>query len=343
MRSCLLVTFALVVLAAGAGRGQAPQYVKVGEIPIGGAGRFDYLTVDSAGKRLYVSHGTEVVVIDTAANKVIGRIADTPGVHGMAVVPGLDRVFVTAGGENKVAVVDAKTLTTIMKVDTGANPDAIAYDPGKKEIWAWNHTGHSATAIDAATGKVNATVPLSGTAETGGVDGGRAFVNIEDKDSIDVIDTAAYKVVANWPVAPAEGPTGMAVDASMHRILVGGGPELVMMDSASGKVVAHVPICRGTDATAYDPSTKLVFVSCSEGKVTIAHVDGPNALTVVQTLDTSRGSRTTTVDPATHKIYLAAVEYAAPDPNAPAPAPGQRGARPTAIPDSFKVIVFGPK
>jgi len=331
----------ILAIATASVAGQ-DKYAKVAEIPIGGAGGFDYLTVDSDAKRLYLAHSTEVVVVDTEKNAVVGRIADTPGVHGVAAVGSMGRVFTTNGRENKVGIVDAKTLATTAKVDTGQNPDAISYDPARKEIWSWNHTGHSATAIDAATGKVNATVPLSGVAETGGIDGGRAFVNIEDKDAMDVIDTAKYEVVAHWPVAPAESPTGMAVDTTRHRIFVGGGPNLVMMDSASGKVVAHVPICTGTDGTAYDPSAKLVFVSCSDGKMTIARADGPDTLSVVQTLETARGARTVAVDPATHRVYVAAVSYAAPDPNAPPPAAGQRPARPDPIPDSLKVLVFGP-
>lgn len=340
MRNRVQFTLAIVACAAAAVAGQG-QYAKVAEIPVGGPGGFDYLTVDSAAKRLYVSHNPEVVVIDTANNTVVGRIADTPGVHGIAVGPD-GKLYTSNGREDKVSVVDARTLQTLAKIDTGRNPDAITYDPAKKEVYAWNHTGKSASVIDTATGKVTATIPLAGVAETGGVDGDRAFVNIEDKDSIDVIDTGRHEVIAHWPVAPAEGPTGMAVDAASHRLFVGGGPALVMIDDTNGKVVAHVPICTGTDATGYDPSTKLVFVSCSDGKVTIAHVDGPDKLTVVQTLATSRGSRTIAVDPETHRLYLAAVSYQPVDPNAPPPAAGQRAARPTAIPDSFKVIVFGP-
>ena len=333
--------FGILALATASVAGQ-DKYSKVAEIPIGGAGGFDYLTVDSDAQRLYLAHGTEVVVVDTEKNAVVGRIADTPGVHGVAVVNSMGRVFTTNGRENKVGFVDAKTLETTSKVETGQNPDAINYDPARKEIWSWNHTGHSATAIDAATGKVNATVPLAGVAESGGIDGGRAFVNIEDKDAIDVIDTAKHEVVAHWPVAPAEGPTGMAVDTTRHRIFVGGGPNLVMMDSANGKVVAHVPICTGTDGTAYDPSTKLVFVSCSDGKMTIARADTPDTLTIVQTLETARGARTVAVDPATHRVYVAAVSYAPPDPKAAPPSAGQRPARPAPIPDSLKVLVFGP-
>jgi DNA-binding beta-propeller fold protein YncE len=349
LRFVVILGLAAAAMAASSLGGvlAADLYTKVGEIQIGGPlpPRWDYLTIDSAAKRLYVSHGTEVVVIDTASNTVVGRIADTPGVHGMAIVPALGRGFTTNGGENKVSIVDLKTLQTLSKVDTGANPDAIVYEPTQKEIYALNHTGHSVTAFEAATGKVTATIPLAGTAETGQADPalGRVFVNIEDKDSIDVIDVAKHTVVANWPVAPAESPTGMAIDTASHRILVGGGKFLVMIDGTNGKVVANVPICAGTDATFFDPGPKLVFVSCSDGHVTIAHMDSPDKLTVVQTLETSPRSRTMALDPDTHKIYLAAVKLLPPDPNAPAPAPGQRGRGPAAVPDSFHVLVFGPR
>jgi DNA-binding beta-propeller fold protein YncE len=320
------------------------QYTKAGEIQIGGPGSWDYLTVDSAGKRLYVSHGTEVVVVDLTNNSIVGRIADTPGIHGAAIASDLGRAFTSNGRENKVSIVDLKTLQTLEKVDTGANPDAILYEPKQKEVYAFNHTGHSATVIDAASGKVKATIPLAGTAETGQADAdlGRVFVNIEDKDSIDVIDQARHEVVANWPVAPASSPTGMAIDPKAHRLFVGGGKALVMIDDTSGKVVANVPICAGTDATSFDPATNLVFASCSDGHVTIAHVDSPSTLTVVQTLDTLPRSRTMALDPATHKIYLGAVKLPPPDPNnpPPPPAPGQRGRGPAPIPDSFHVLVF---
>jgi DNA-binding beta-propeller fold protein YncE len=342
--SIAIATGALVIAADVLGAADS-KYSKVGEVQIGGAPGWDYLTADGPGKRLYVSHTTEVVVIDTATNTVVGRIADTPGVHGIAIVPELGRGFTTNGREDKVSIVDLKTLQTVSKVDTGKNPDAITYDPKQKEIYAWNHTGHSATVFEAATGKVTATIPLAGTAETGASDPGlgRVFVNIEDKDSIDVIDAAKHAVIAHWPVAPAEEPTGMAIDPATHRLFVGGGKFLVMIDDTNGKVVANVPICTGTDATVYDAATKLVFVSCSDGHVTIAHVDSPSAMTVVQTLATSPRSRTLALDPVTHNIYLAAVKLPAPDPNAAAPAQGQRGRGPSAIPDSFHVLVFGPQ
>ena len=258
----VLCALALIPLAGSA---QAPgNYAAAGDVHIGGVARFDYLTVDSPAKRLYVSHGTEVVVIDTAALTVVGRIADTPGVHGIALAPN-GRAFVTNGGENKVSVVDVKTLQTIMKVDTGANPDAIVYEPSNKEIYALNHTGKSVTVIDSASGKVTATIPLSGVAESGAADPGlgRVYVNIEDQNAVDVIDVKTHTVIAHWPVAPAAEPTGMAIDTVRHRLFVGGGPNQVMIDGTSGKVVAQVPICDGTDATVFDAGTSTSMSSPS--------------------------------------------------------------------------------
>ncbi len=345
MRSRLIPLVVLTLAVLNGGLSAQGQYGKVGEIPIGGAGSWDYLAVDSTAKRLYVSHGTEVVVIDTGTDQVVGRITDTPGVHGIAIVPEIGRAFTTNGRENTVSVVDTKTLQTLSKVETGANPDAIVYEPKQKEIYALNHTGHSATAFEAATGKVTATIPLAGTAETGQADSalGRVFVNIEDKDSVDVIDITKHEVVANWPVAPASSPTGMAIDPASHRLFVGGGKALVMLDDNTGKVVANVPICNGTDATFFDPGPRLVFVSCSDGHVTIAHMDSPEKLSVVQTLETAPRSRTMALDPSTHRIYLSAVKLPPPDPNAPAPASGQRGRGPAPVADSFHVLVFAPK
>jgi len=322
--------FLIAALLSGGGGYLAAQgpYVPAGDIQIGGPGpaQWDYALADGAG-RLYVSHSSEVVVIDTATEKIVGRIADTPGVHGIAV--GAGKVFTSNGRENKVSVVDPRTLSTLNKIDSGgANPDAITFDAKRNEVWVFNHTGMSASQINASTGAVVATIPLTGTAETGQSDGaGKVFVNIEDKDQVDVIDVAAKKVSASWSVAPGSGPTGMALDNATHRLFVGAGKYMVMMDAASGKVLASVPLCAGTDATWFDAATKLAFSSCRDGKLTIARVAG-DSMTVVQTLDTAVGSRTMTLDPTTHKLYLAAAK-----PNAS----GARGNDP----NSFHVLVFG--
>jgi DNA-binding beta-propeller fold protein YncE len=338
MRSKLVFLAGIVSLAGGFVAAQG-MYAQTGDVPIGGPlpAQWDNLNVDSAGKRLYVSHGnTEVVVIDTATEKVVGRIAETPGVHGIAI--GSGRVFTSNGRENKVSVVDSKTLQTLSKIDSGgADPDAILYEPTKQQVWVFNHTGHSAAQIDAATGKVLATIPVSGDAETGQADAaaGRVFVNIEDKDAVDVIDVAAKKVVSSWSVAPGSGPTGMAIDSATHRLFIGTTKFLVMMDSTNGKVVATAPICIGTDSTWFDPGKKLAFASCRDGKVTVVHVDAPDKLTVVQTIETSQGSATMALDAGTHKLYVAAAKTLAVDPST--------GRSRGKDPNTFHVLVFGSK
>lgn len=330
--ACLI---ALTLVTTASVRGA--EYHLLKEIPVGGDGGWDYLSVDESARRLYVSHATKVVVINLDKHTVVGEITNTPGVHGLAVASDLGRGFVSCGREDKAAIVDLKTLQTISKVETGKNPDGMLYDPSRQEVYMFNHTGESATVIDAKAGKVIATIPLGGKLEFGAVDtmAGRVFVNLEDKSEVVAIDTKTHKEVNRWPIAPGEEPTGMAFDAKNHRLFLGcGGNKLmVMLDSTSGKVVASVPIGDGVDANSFDPATQLAFASCSDGTVTIAHEDAPDKLTVVQTLKTARGARTMTIDPKTHRIYLGAAEYEA------APSAGQR--RPKMVAGSFKILVFG--
>jgi len=313
----------------------AEPYHLLKEIPVGGDGGWDYLTVDSAAQRLYVSHGTKVVVVDIAKDVVAGEITNTPGVHGAAVAPELNRGLVTCGRENKAALFDLKTLQILSKVDTGANPDGMLYEPGKKEFYTFNGRGSSATVIDAQSEKVVATIPLGGKPEFAAFDvkAGRVFNNLEDKSELVAIDTTKHEVVNRWPIAPGEEASGMAYDGKNHRLFLGCGNKLmVMVDSESGKVVANVPIGDGVDANAFDPGTQLAFASCGDGTVTIAHEDAPDKLTVVQTLKTEKGARTMTIDPATHKIYLASAKF-------DAPAEGQR--RGKMVAGSFKILVYG--
>lgn len=316
-------------------------YHKLTEIPIGGDGGWDYSTVDPANHRLYVSHGNSVIVIDLTSDKVVGKIGDTPGVHGLAVADDLMRGITTNGRENKAGLIDLNTLKTLSKTETGGNPDGMLYEPGQQEFYTSNGRGQSTTVIDAKTGKVVATIPLGGRPESAVADpdAGRVYDNIESTSEVAVIDTRPHKVVLRWPIAPGEEASGMAFDAAHHRLILGcgGSKTMEMMDSTNGKVVASVPIGDGVDANAFDPETQFAFASCRDGTVTIAHEDSPEKLTVVQTLVTSVGSRTMALDPTTHKIYLAAADFEnpAPDQNA-----GQRRWRPM-IPGSFKVLVFG--
>jgi YVTN family beta-propeller protein len=316
-------------------------YKSLNEIPIGGEGGWDYVTVDAAARRLYLSHATKVVVVDLEKNAVAGEIADTPGVHGFVAAPEIQRGFSTNGREAKVSVVDLKTLATISKVDTGEGPDAIAYDAKRGEVYVFNHKGNSATVIDTKTSKVISTIPLNGSPEFGAVDSaaGRVYCNVEDKSEVAVIDPAKHQVVARWPLAPGTEPTGMAFDRAHHRLFVGcSNKVMTMLDTETGKVVATVPIGAGVDACAFDDSTQLAFASCGDGTTTIAKQETPEKLTVVQTLTTERGARTMALDPQTHRIYLPTAKFQPP----PTPSPGASPSRPTIVPNTLKLLVYGP-
>ena len=311
------------------------------EIPIGGEGGWDYVTIDSTAHRLFLSHSTKVVVVDLEKNAVVGEIDDTPGVHGFFAIPELGRGFSTNGKESKASVVDLKTLQTTGKVDTGENPDALVYDPGRSEVYVFNHSGNSATVIDAKTAKVVSTIPLGGSPEFAAVDraAGRVYCNIEDKSEVVAIDTTKHKVVARWPVAPGEEPSGLAFDPAHHRLFAGcQNKMMVMLDSGSGKVVATAPIGSGVDGCAFDDATQLAFASCGDGTTTIAKEETPEKLAVAQTLLTERSARTIALDPSTHRIYLPAAKF---EPTAPAP-PGTSQQRPKIVPGSLKLLVYGP-
>jgi YVTN family beta-propeller protein len=337
MQRVLAATTTILCLAMMTGlQGQDTPYHAGKEIPIGGEGGWDYLTVDSAAHRLYVSHGTHVVVVDTQSNKVIGDIPDTPGVHGVAIAADLSRGFVSNGRENKSSIFELGTLKLIQKVDTGENPDAILYEPSRKEVYTMNGRGKSASVIDAAGGKVVATIPLEGKPETAQADSkaGKVYVNMEDLNSVKVIDTATHKVTATWPAAPCEAATGMAFDSTNHRLFLGCDNKLlVMMDSTNGKVIYSVPVGEGVDSAWFDPATKLAFTSNGgSGTVTVAREESASLLKVVQTIKTVRGARTMALDPVTHTIYLAATDY---EPQAP----GSKD-RPKAVVGTFRVLTY---
>ena len=336
LAACALACAAAAPLPAADG-----PYRFIKEIPVGGDGGWDYLTVDPAAHRLYLSHATAVVVVDTGTDAVIGRIEDTPGVHGFAVAPKLNRGFASNGRENNVSIVDLATLKTLSKTPTGQNPDWIMYEPAGGEVYTFNGRSHSSTVIAAESGQVVATIELGGKPETAMADPslGRIYDNLEDKNEVVAIDTKSHAVVARWSIAPNAAASGMAIDRAHHRLILGCGDSntMALLDYTTGKVVASVPIGPGVDASSFDPGTQLAFCSSGgDGTVTIAHEDSPDKLTVVQSLATERGARTMTLDPSTHKIYLASARYLA----ASTPAGGGRG-RPQMVPGSFKVLVYG--
>jgi YVTN family beta-propeller protein len=316
-------------------------YQFVTEIPIGGEGGWDILTIDSAASRLYLSHATKVVVVDLRKNAVIGEIADTPGVHGFVAIPEIQRGFSSNGKESKSSVVDLTTLKTVSKIDTGPNPDAIVYEPRHGEIYVFNHTGNSVTVINAKAATVSATIPLGGNPEFAAVDenAGRIYCNIEDKSEVAVIDADKHEVVAHWSLAPGEEPSGIALDATHHRLFSGcHNKMMVMLDTEGGKVVDTVPIGAGVDGCAFDDERRLAFASCGDGTTTIAREEAPDKLTVLQTLKTERGARTMALDPKTHRIYLPSAQFQP----LPSPSPGMSAGRPSVVPNTLKLLVHSP-
>jgi len=341
-RGLAFAWLAALVVALAAGSQVRPQaadgpYSLSKTIDIGGDGGWDYLSVDSGARRLYVSHATKVVVIDLDKDAVVGEIAPTPGVHGIAVAPELGKGFVSDGQESKAAIVDLNTLQITSKVDTGANPDSILFEPQHKEVYAFNGRGKSVTVFDAATGAVVATVPLPGKPEFAVVDvkAGRIYNNIEDTSQVVAIDTTSHKVVRTWPIAPGEEASGMAIDLANHRLFLGCSNNLmVMMDSTTGKVLSTLPIGPGVDANGFDAGTGLAFASSSDGTLSVAKVVN-GKLSLVQKLTTPARSRTMTVDPKTHKLYVAAADFK-PGPAGPDGKPG----RPQMVSGSFRVMVY---
>lgn len=326
----IFVLFAVVDFVFG-----GEQYQPIKSIPIGGEGGWDYLAVDAAARRLYVTHATKIIVLDLNNDSVIGEIADTPGVHGFAIGP--DAGYSSNGKENKVSVIDLKTLKTSSKIETGENPDAILFEPGRAEVYAFNGRGQSASVIDAKGAKVLATIELGGNPESAAADAktGRVFCNVEDKSEIAAIDPQTRKVIERWPVAPGQEPSGLAFDATNHRLFSGCDNRLlVMLDSTSGKVLDTAPIGAGVDACAFDEATGKVFASCGDGTVTIAKVEN-DKLKVIQTLPTERGARTMALDPVTHHIYLATAKFDAEKKDG-------RG-RPKIIDGTFHLLEFGPR
>jgi len=338
-QSALALTLGFLTLGS-VRAADSPGYHFLKEIPIGGDGAWDYLSVDPAARRLYVSHATKVVVVDIDKYTVVGEIPDTPGVHGIAIAADVKRGFSSNGREAKVSMFDLDTLKLLSKVDTGQNPDCIIYNPGRQEVYAFNGRNDSATVIDAKTGKAIANIPLPGKPEFAAADpdAGRVYVNLEDRSQVAVIDAKLHRVLLTWSITPGEEASGMAIDTATHRLFIGCHNKLMeMLDPETGRVVARVPIGSGVDANAFDPATKLAFSSNGDGTVTIAHEDAPDKLTVVQNLATEPRMRTMALDLKTHRIFLASAKFEA-QPEAAAGAPRQR---PKMIPGSFKIMVYG--
>ena len=287
----ILFTALIVSLVYSVGFAQS-GYHQLDKIQVGGEGGWDILIADSGNHRLYVSHGSHVVVIDTSTDKVVGDIPKTNGVHGVAF--GADYGFTTNGRDNAVTMFSLKDLSVSSNIPTGKNPDAIVYDKPTNRVFVFNGGSNDATVIDASTGKVAGTVALGGKPEFGVSDGnGKVFVNLEDKNSIAAVDAKNMTVLATWPIAPCDGPSGLAIDRKTSRLFAACEKQMVAVDSKTGKVVATVPTGTGTDGMEFDPGLKYVFApNGGDGTLTVIHEDSPDKYSIVENVKTEPRART---------------------------------------------------
>jgi DNA-binding beta-propeller fold protein YncE len=334
MRDVLVALFSVVLLAQG-----ATGYKLQARYPVPGTGGFDYLTLDSSARRLYVSHGTQVDVLDADSGKMVGTIPDTPGVHGIAVVTEFGRGFTSNGREDKVSMFDPATLQLIKKIQVGKGPDGIYYEPGSKRVFTNNHGSHDISAIDAATGEVVGTVKVEGDGEQAviGADG-NVYVNSEDTGEVVVFDPKSLEVKKRFPIGVAKTPTGLAYDTKTNRLFIGcrTAPRMVVMDAGSGKVIGDFPIGAGVDYASYDAEARLIFFSCGDGTLNIFHQRSADVYEDAGAVKTQPSAKTMAFDPKTGKIFLSAAEFTE-IPNADPSKRPQRSVKP----GSFAVLVVG--
>ena len=287
----------------------SPNYSVIKKIPIPGKGGWDYLAVDEAARRLYVSHATEVDILNLDSGEKLGSIP-TIGMHGIALAPEFNHGFLSDGKGNAVIMFDLKTMKVLSKIDSPKDPDGIIYDDGTKRVFAFNGDSNSATAIDAASGKVVGTVELGGGPEFAAADGhGYVFDNLEDNSLVLKINSRDLKVEQRWPTAPCSSPSSMAMDRANRRIFVGCRSKVMaVLDADSGKVITTLPIGDHVDATVFDAEKKLIFNSNGEGTITVIEQDGPNEYEVVQTVKTAPRAKTMAFDPKTHHLFLSTAE-----------------------------------
>jgi YVTN family beta-propeller protein len=334
--SLLLLALALPLTAHAA---DASKYHILRHMAVGGDGGWDYLTFDPARHRLFIARSTRVMVVDLASGQLSAEIVNTPGVHGVALVPDAGQGYASNGRESTVTVFDLKDLHEIARIKVGDTPDAIVYDPFSKRVFTFNAKSKDTTAIDAATGKVAGTIPLGGKPEFSVSDGkGHMYVNNEDKSEIVEFDPQALKETHRWKLTGCESPSGLAMDRKNRRLFAGcDNKKMAVMNADTGAVITTLAIGDGVDANAFDPETMLAFSSNGEGNLTVVHEDSPDKFTVVESVPTEKGARTMALDPETHKVYVVTAKFGpAPAPTADAPHP-----RPSILPNSFEVIELG--
>jgi DNA-binding beta-propeller fold protein YncE len=301
---------------------------------------FDYVTVDSAARRVYLSHGTEIKVIDADSGALIANITGLKQDHGVAVASEFGRGFISDGAQGKVIIFDLETLKVTGEAKADNDADCVIYDPSSKHVFVMNGDPHSSTVIDAQSGNVVGTIALGGGPEFAVADGkGTVYINLEDKSELVAVDAATLKIRSRWPLAPAGAPTALAMDVRHHRLFSAGrNPQMmVVLDSESGKVIQSFPISAGVDAAAYDPETGMVFVSTRDGMVHVFHEDAPDKFSEAETIKTEYGAKTMGLDTKTHNLFLDTADFG------PAPAPTADRPHPNRAPiqGTFHVLVYG--
>jgi len=343
---CILVLSFACLLPGGPAGASSPQggYHLIKKIPLGpapGSGEyFDYLTFDASTRRVYISHGTEFKVLDADSGTVVGAVTGLKRCHGVALVNELGKGFITDGDAGSVVIFDLKTLKVTGEVKAAPDADAIIYDPASKYVFSFNGDSKNSTVIDPKSGTVVGTIDFGGGPENAVADGkGTIYNNNEEKNDVVVIDSRTRTIKARWPVAPAGGPTAIAMDREHRRLFsTGRNPAmLVVMDADNGKVIQSFPISAGVDAAVFEPETGLVFASTREGMIHIFHEDTPDKFSVVETVKTEYGAKTMALDPKTHNLYLTTADFGAP----PAPTAQRPHPNPSPTRGTFRLLIYG--
>ncbi|MGN6393386.1 MAG: YncE family protein [Gemmatimonadales bacterium] len=329
----LLLTVPLAAQTPGPAGYHVAHYVK-----LGGDGRWDYVTLDSVGHRLFIARQTRVMVVDPETGKLLGEIPGLNGAHGTALAYPSGHGFATSGHDSTVTMFDLHSLRVLARIKAADDADGVLYDPASKRVFTFNGDAGSSTAIDPRTGHVIGSIDLGGKPEFGVSSGsGRLYVNIEDKGEVAELDPAKLQVVRRWRLDGCEEPSGLAIDRA-HGLLfsVCHSRLMAISNARAGRAIAHVPIGDGVDGAAFDPGTGLAFASNGDGTMTVVHEDSPTAFHVVANVPTRRGARTMTVDPRTHRLYTVTADFGA----TPAPTPSEPHPRPSLVPGTFSLLVL---
>lgn len=338
MNQSLVCWFALAAVSLLSGNAQAQNNYHVTKtFHIASPGGWDYPAINPETNKLYLSHGSQVNILDKFTGDSLGVILNTTGVHGIAFVNALGKGYTSNGRLNNVTVFDLKSDKVIGQVSVGKNPDWIMYDAFTKKVITSNHSGGDLTVIDPVTDQVIATIPVGGAKLETAVsnNAGKLYVNLEDRNEIAEVDMVTYSVLNHWPLSPGEGPTGLAMDIRTNRLFATCDKLLVVMDATNGKIVSQIPIGDGCDGVAFDTLTGLIFTSNGEGTVSIIKEINGDAFQLVNTVSTKRGARTICLDEKTHTLYLPTADYE------PLAADAPKNTRPKMVAGSFQVLVLG--